>query len=320
MIKSFLQTVEWLKFQESIGHKTWRFPSTSSGQVDSGAIRANIIQHKVVFGKNYLYIPHGPEILFDKISGGLKNEVDNFLKYLKELAREDKSVFVKMEPLSDVVVETIFRKGMKKSKKEIQPSRTVIINLGLSEEDLLSRMHHKTRYNIRLAEKKNLQLEESTDTGMFWKLLRRTAKEDKFYTHTKDYYEKLLKFFQGGELKTKLFFVLHGGKRIAGAIVMVYGDMVYYLHGAMDRDYKELMAPYFMHWEIIKWGKAQFFDNAQDRGYHYYDLWGIDAQKWPGITRFKLSWGGETKEYPGSFDLVVSKFWYLMYNLARRIF
>lgn len=312
MFKSFLQTKEWLDFQKHVGHKTWLF--------DNGKIRANIIQHKISFGwlrinpfgKNYLYISHGPEIFFDNLSGGLKNEVDNFLAYLKKLGRENKSIFVKFEPLADVVVELVFRKGIKRSKKYIQPQKTVILNLNLPEEDLLSRMHHKTRYNIRLAEKKELKLEESTDTETFWKLLQNTAKKDRFYTHTKDYYEKLSRSFDDGELRTKLFFVKSGGKYIAGGIVMSYGDTVYYLHGAMDRDYKELMAPYFMHWEIIKWAKS--------RGYHFYDFWGINAQKWSGVTRFKLGWGGETKEYPGSFDLVISKFWYLMYNFAGKIF
>ncbi|MEK7578640.1 MAG: peptidoglycan bridge formation glycyltransferase FemA/FemB family protein [Patescibacteria group bacterium] len=302
-MKSFLQTKKWLDFQEHIGHKVWLF--------DDGKIKANIIQHKIAFGKNYLYISHGPEIFFNNVSGGLKNDINNFIKYLKDLAKKNKSIFVKMEPLSDVAVELIFRNGIKMSKKHIQPLRTVIINLGLSEEDLLLRMHHKARYNIRLADKKELRLEESRDTNIFWELLQRTAKNDRFYTHTKDYYIKLLKFFRSGELETKLFFVLRNGKHIAGAIVMTYGDTVYYLHGAMDREYKEFMAPYFMHWEIIKKFKVL--------GFKSYDLWGIDARKWPGVTRFKLGWGGDVKEYPGSFDLVISKLWYFAYNLAGRI-
>src|SRR3989344_6059735 len=233
MSRSFLQTDEWLQFQNNIGRKTWRFddgPLSPEGYGRASKIKANLIRHEMPFGKNSLYIPHGPEIFFDNISSGLKNEVDNFLKYLKELSKESKSVFVKMEPLSDIVVESMFKRGMKKSKKQIQPSKTVIINLNLPEEDILERMHHKTRYNIRLAEKKNLRLEESTDIETFWGLLQRTARKDRVCSHTKDYYEKLLKFFrnpltdsgQAGELETKMFFVRHNGKRIAGAIVMLY--------------------------------------------------------------------------------------------------
>ena len=101
-------------------------------------------------------------------------------------------------------------------------------------------------------------------------------------------------------------------KPIAGAILLTYGDTVYYLHGAMDRDYKSWMAPYLMHWEIIKWAKKQ--------GYHYYDFWGIDTSRWPGVTRFKLGFGGQQVEYPGSFDMPISKFWYFVYKITRKIF
>lgn len=304
-MRSFLQTQDWLDFQKFVGRKTWRF--------NDGKIRANIIQHDLPFGKNYLYIPHGPEISFGEIQSGLKNEVDNFLKYLKDLGKENKSIFVKMEPMEDVVVEVIYRKNLKHSKKSIQPTRTVIIDLNLPEEVLLSKMHHKTRYNIHLAEKKGLRLEEKDDVKEFWKLLKKTAKKDNFYTHNYEYYEKLIEFFSDDkELKTKIVFEMSGDKALAGAILLTFSDTVYYLHGAMDRDYKNLMAPYLMHWEIIKWAKAQ--------GYHYYNFWGIDANRWPGVTRFKLGFGGHEVEYPGSFDMPISKIWYLIYKIARRIF
>ena len=304
-MRSFLQTQDWLDFQKYIGRKVWHF--------DDGKIKANIIQHDLPFGKNYLYIPHGPEISFGDIQSSLKNEVDNFLKYLKDLGKENKSIFVKMEPLEDVVMEVVHRKGFQHSKKSIQPTKTVVVDLSLSEEALLSKMHHKTRYNIHLAEKKGLKLEEKNNVKQFWKLLKKTAKNDNFSTHDYEYYEKLIEFFSADkELKTKIVFEMSEGKALAGAILLTFGDAVYYLHGAMDRDYKNWMAPYLMHWEIIKWAKAQ--------GYHYYDFWGIDAKRWPGVTRFKFGFGGREVEYPGSFDLPVSKTWYLIYRIAKRVF
>jgi len=302
-MRSFLQTKEWLDFQESIGHKTWRF--------DDGKIKANIIQHKIPFGKSYLYIPHGPEIFFENITGGLKNEVDNFLRYLKNLAKENKSIFVKIEPLSDIVVEMVFRKGIKKSKKEIQPSRSVILNLDLSEDELLERMHRKTRYNIKVAERNGIVVKNVNDLDAFWKLLKNTAKRDRFASHAKEYYQKLLNL-NGGELKTDLVLAYYDGKPLAGAILLRYGDTEYYLHGALDYNYRHLMAPYSLHWENIKYLKQN--------GLKYYDLWGADARKWPGVTRFKLGWGGDVKEYPGSFDIPVSKFWYFIYKLKQKLF
>ena len=77
-MKSFLQTEEWLRFQKHLGRATWRF--------DNGKITANIIRHDLPFRKNYLYIPHGPEINFNAIAGTINNEVDQFVAYLKKLA------------------------------------------------------------------------------------------------------------------------------------------------------------------------------------------------------------------------------------------
>jgi len=315
MNKSFLQTEEWLKFQESVGHKTWRFDPPAGG----GKIRANIIKLDLPMGKSMLYVPHGPEIDFEYIKGGLKNELSGFIKYLKDLAKEEKSIFVKIEPLSDVVIELLYRRGFRRSSKQIQPYKTVVLDLDLPEEHLLGQMHQKTRYNIKVAEKYNIQIKQSQNINEFWSLLQKTTKRDRFSPHSKEYYEKLLGL--NGQLKTDLIIAYHESKPIAGAIVLRYGETGYYLHGASDYDSRAMMAPYYLHWGIIKWLKAN--------GCKQYDLWGIDSNKWPGVTRFKLGWlnspkhsegGGGLVEYPGSFDLPVSRFWYLAYSLARRIF
>jgi lipid II:glycine glycyltransferase (peptidoglycan interpeptide bridge formation enzyme) len=58
---------------------------------------------------------------------------------------------------------------------------------------------------------------------------------------------------------------------------------------------------------------------ARDRGYKYYDLYGIDENKWPGVTRFKQGFGGKEIEYPGPYDMVFDKKQYWLYKMARRV-
>ena len=309
MNKSFLQSTEWLEFQKEVGHKTWRF--------SDGKITANIIKLGLPMGKSMLYVPHGPEIDFSHIQGGIKNELSSFIKYLKDLAKNEKAIFIKIEPVSDVVMELLYRRGVRRSSKQIQPYKTVILDLNLSEEHLLGKMHQKTRYNIKVAEKNGITVRQGEDVDDFWKLMKKTTERDRFASHPKDYYKKLLNL--GGDLKTELFLAYKDDTPIAGAIILRYADTGYYLHGASDYEYRSLMAPYSLHWEIIKNLKNTKYD-IQDTKYKFYDFWGIDAKKWPGVTRFKLGWGGDLKEYPGSFDLPVSRFWYLAYSLARRIF
>jgi peptidoglycan pentaglycine glycine transferase (the first glycine) len=323
MNRSFLQTSRWLEFQEHLGRETWDFTCPEQSRRGVGEFGAKIVKHKMPFGKNYLYIPHGPTVDLNNIHGGLENAVGNFVRKLYELGRKEKSIFIKIEPLSDVVIELLYRYGFKKSKKEIQPKRTVVLDLNLSEEELLSKMHHKTRYNIKVAQRHSIVVKPSHNVNEFLELLRKTTKRDRFASHPKDYYEKLLKFFENiDEMKTDLIMAYHNkksfgkaqddGVAIAGAIALRHGDTGYYLHGASDHEYRSMMAPYALQWSIIKYLK--------EHGSTSYDLWGIDAVKWPGVTRFKLGWGGRQMERPGSFDLPISRFWYIIYGIAKKFF
>lgn len=297
----FLQSGEWTEFQRSLGREVFEY--------EKEGISAKIIKHALPLGKNYLYIPHGPEINFNEMTGGFKNPVANFIKWLREEGKKCKSIFVKAEPLFDSVAQALAEHRFKKSKKEIQPSKTVIIDLAGDDNELLGRMHHKTRYNIKVAKGHRVGVAESNDVDLFLKLLKEATKRDKFSAHPDDYYRKLL---GAPGLNTKLFLANVSGKSLAGAIILVYGNIGYYLHGAFDYEDRALMAPYALHWQIIKYLKQA--------GVKHYDMWGIDARKWPGVTRFKLGWGGRTIEYPGSFDLSISRFWWLIYQTARIIF
>ncbi|OGN04292.1 MAG: hypothetical protein A2831_01145 [Candidatus Yanofskybacteria bacterium RIFCSPHIGHO2_01_FULL_44_17] len=307
---AFLQSKEWMEFQRSLGREVLEY--------DKEGISAKAIKYDLPFGKNYLYIPHGPAMDFNQMTGGLKNPVANFVKWLREEGKKRKSIFIKVEPLIDSVAQVLASggkfsagggpaSGWRKSKKEIQPSKTVIIDLEQSENELLGRMHHKTRYNIGVADKHGVVVGESNDSEVFLKLIKKTAKRDRFSPHAGDYYKKLL---SNNGLQTKLYLAKYDNKPIAAAIILIYGDTGYYLHGASDYDHRAIMAPQALHWHIIKQLKA--------KNLKHYDMWGIDSRKWPGVTRFKLGWGGRTVELPGAFDLPVSRFWYLAYRIVRK--
>ncbi len=306
MDRPFLQTIEWLGFQRHLGRKVWR--------LDDGFIKANVIRHDVRMGQSYLYVPYGPELNLDMARDGLNNELSHFSRFVHGLARQEGSMFIKVEPMHDVVIEVLIRNGMRfqKSSRGIQPQRTVVVDLSKTNDELLDGLHYKHRYNINLAQRKGVTIEESDDADIFWKLLQSTAEHDDFRTHGMLYYKKLLRFFSNDTdaLRTRLFLAHHGGKPVAGVIMMEHGRTVTYLHGAMDRTERALMAPHLMHWELLRQYKA--------RGYTSYDFWGIDANKWPGVTRFKLGFGARTIEYPGSFDLIAKPLWSWLYKMSGR--
>jgi lipid II:glycine glycyltransferase (peptidoglycan interpeptide bridge formation enzyme) len=307
MTNSFLQTKDWTEFQESLGREVLEY--------DQNGIKARIIRHDLPFKKSYLYIPHGPEMDFNSMTGGFKNPVSNFINWLKDSAMSAdgrKSIFIKIEPLNDLIAQTFAERKFKRSKKEIQPAKTVIVDLEGDENQLLERMDHKARYNIRVAEKTNLKFSEG-DVEEFWCLMKKTTERQSFSSHPKEYYQKLVSFFaRGREITAKIFFVRLDGRPLAAAIILFFGDTAYYVHGGSDYEGQKFRPAYKLHWSIIKWLKS--------KGYKYYDLWGVDSKKWPGVTKFKMYWGGRLVERPGSFDLPISKLWYMLYKSYRNIF
>ncbi|MEK7153929.1 MAG: peptidoglycan bridge formation glycyltransferase FemA/FemB family protein [Patescibacteria group bacterium] len=303
--QGFLQTKEWANFQRSLGREVFEY--------EKNGVSAKIIKHDLPLGRNYLYIPHGPEMDFNTMMGGFKGPTRSFIDYLLNLGLQEKSIFLKAEPLTGNVAQMLVGVGFKRVNKEVQPSKTVLINIQESDINLLSAMHHKTRYNIKVAENHGATVEESKNITAFWRLLKKTTARDEFSSHPKDYYEKLLNFNWGNDgPKVKLFLAKYQDKPAAAAIVLIYNGTGYYLHGASDYEYRAVMAPFMLHWRIIQLLRKAGIEN--------YDLWGIDAKKWPGVTRFKLNWGGRVLDRPGSFDLPISKLWYSAYRIARRIF
>lgn len=303
---SFLQSKDWSDFQQSLGRKTWHY--------NHGGVQALIIRHDLPFKKCYLYVPYGPDIDLGEFQG-LKHSIAGFFAYVNRLAHEQNAVFVKVEPRSDMAAELLAgqKRGFKYSTKHIQPHKTLILDLSSDEDQLLSYMHSKTRYNIGLAEKKDITVSEGRNFDTFWALLKKTTEKDGFSSHPREYYEKLLEFFSSGhkrDITARLFFAYQKSTPLAGAIILEYGKTAYYLHGASDREYRALMAPHLMHWEIIKYYKRG--------GFQLYDFWGVDDKRWPGVSRFKHGFAGRVIEYPGAFDMPISTFWYWAYKLAQK--
>lgn len=300
----FLQSAEWLDFQEIVGHKTWRLASV--GEQKNISALCGLIEKNIKFGRKYFYLPRGP---IEKRELGNKDR-ELLVEKIVDIAKKENAIFLRLEPAAKLQV----TRYKLQEVSHVQPEHTLVLDLAKSEDELLSEMHEKTRYNIRLSEKKNLTLKDGNFKD-FWKLMEETTKRDKFSAHSEKYYETMLREIRGNgksEMKTELKMVYFENRPVAAAIIGYFGDTATYLHGASSHEYRNLMAPYLLHWEIIK--------EAKKIGYKYYDFWGIDEKKWPGVTRFKKGFGGFEINYPGAFDLSTSKFWYKLYNLAKKFY
>lgn len=321
-----MQSWEWGRFQEEAGNKVFRFRLDTEG----GGIAAQftVIFHGLPFGLQYAYIPMGPLVRKD---GGEKSHFEACVAALKRPIGDSDPVFVRVEPHVSKKDGFIGRSDLErlglKATRAVQPADTVIVDLTRSESELLAAMHQKTRYNVRLAEKKGVTVRSAhydnahafrQDVETFWRLLDETAERDKFHAHGKEYYAKMLDVLsprKHGGLSVGLMFAEYGGKPTAAVLLASFGDTVIYLHGASSSEHREMMAPYLLHWRAMQ--------EAKSRGFTKYDFWGVapadagSGHPWSGITRFKTGFGGERVSHLGAWELPRRQAWYQLYRLAK---
>lgn len=314
---SLLQSFGWGDFQKELGRKSFRFVIKGKSEI-LGCFQ--LIKFKLPLGKSYLYCPRG--VVVGKID---KNIIGLIIDEVCKASEKENSIFFRMDPEWEDNRDNrkmLKESGFVKYKKEIQPKGTLVLNISKSEDDILSQMHQKARYNIRLAGRKGVSIKASDGTDRyfedFWRLMKKTTERDGFKSHPRGYYKKQLDFF-GKKGIVKLFSAEYEGKIIAAIIVSFYARNAVYLHGASDYEYRKIMAPHLLQWGAIK--------EAKKRGCLTYDFWGIkiegnkDADDWAGITRFKKSFArkfGKEVNYIGAWDYPVSKMWYQLYKTFKK--
>ncbi|MBU1180340.1 peptidoglycan bridge formation glycyltransferase FemA/FemB family protein [Patescibacteria group bacterium] len=260
--------------------KEWETFQESLGRKTFRVEDTLVIKMPFALGFSFLYSPKG--------------ECTN-LNEIKKIAKKEKAFFYRIEP-QEKPGKPFFQ------FRDKEPKCTQILDLSKSENELLAEMKQKTRYNINLARRKEIKI-KNQEFEKFYNLLLQTSERQKIKLHSKNYYQKLVEF-------NEIFIAYYNDEPIAGAMVNFYKDTATYLHGGSSDKHKEVMAPYLLHWEIIKTAKA--------RGIKYYDWWGVDEEKWPGITKFKQGFSGKEICAPGTFDLPIDKFLYFWYKFIRK--
>jgi lipid II:glycine glycyltransferase (peptidoglycan interpeptide bridge formation enzyme) len=290
-----LQSDLWRRLVVSEGAFCHRLAWQDNGKI---VALAQVIETNK-FGFKFFYIPRGPLALIAP-AGVL--EWRQIKKDLLALAKKNKVISLSFEPENWFLSNNIFGKKI----KSIQPEKSLFLNLNLSEEELLKAMHHKTRYNIRLAEKGGVKIVagEIEDLKFFWKLLRATMVRDGFRGHDLAHYRNLLK---EGAANIELWLAKREDEVLAAGIFSFYGGRAVYLHGASSNFGRQYMAPYLLQWQMIR--------RAQEKACLYYDFYGIDEKKWPGVTRFKLGFGGEERNYSGTYLIIIKPCLYYLYKV-----
>lgn len=303
----FLQDWQWGEFQKSLGKKVLRFGILEREElllVASGYLQQ-------IGNKSYFFLPYGPILKASELFR-FNDLMQFFCLELKE--KYPSLIFVRFEPLQ-IVSETI--KSAKKSI-DLDPHQTLILDVQKTEEQLLSEMHPKTRYNIKVATKHGVEIQTSNElTKDTLNLLLETSKRAGIRGFDAEYYTKLVQYFrEHKDITVKVYTAKHQADLLAVNVILTYKQqkLATYLFGGSADAKRNLMAPYLLHWQIIQ--------DLKKQGFEKYDFWGVETDPkhpWYGFSKFKLGFGGEVVKYAGTWDYVLNSAWYNVYIIIRKL-
>lgn len=302
-----IQSFEWGEFRKAMGVQLVRL-GFYEGPTLTGGFQLTF--HLVPYTSFTVgYFPKGPAFS------------EKMITAITDLGKKNNAIFIKIEPNVIVSSEITIpqRQNLVVSQKPMFTKYTFLLDLSPDEEMLLSKMKEKTRYNVRLAQKKGVVVtEETSQEGfkIYLQLLEETIKRDRFFAHDSRYHQTMWDIMSKAGI-AHLLIARYQNVPLAAWILFKFHDVLYYPYGTSSRESREVMAPNLMMWEAIRLGKKL--------GCSYFDMWGAlgpnPDQKDPfyGFHRFKEGYGGQLVEFVGSYDLVLKPQLYSLYNVVDKL-
>ncbi len=308
--------------QDSAALSSFNFPITAAA-----LILKRTVSFRGLVKASVLYAPKGPLLDWDDES--LQTRV---LNDLQSFAKTQKAIFLKIDPDAvlgrgvpdsegDVLDNSgqalrseLKRRGWGYASDQIQFQNTVLIDLHPTEEEILARMKPKTRYNVRLAEKKGVTVRVGIvdDLPMLYKMYAETSVRDGFVIRDEEYYLTVWKLFmQSGQPSAIPLIAEVDGEPVAAIFLFMFGARAYYVYGMSRSAHREKMPTYLLQWDAMKRAKAA--------ACAAYDLWGApdvfdESDSMWGVYRFKEGLGGEVVRTLGAYDFAPNKIFYKLYS------
>ena len=278
----------------------------------------SILTRKLPILGNIMYVPRGP-------IGDIYNEevLEKLTDKMKEIANEYKAFAIIIEPniksdnseFANMVKKLGYKINSKAIKfdQEIQERHNFRLNLRNKKEDeIFKNFASKTRYNVRLAKRKGVEVVEKNEKGLdeFYELMKETGKRDNFIIRSKSYFETILKKFPDN---VKIYIAYFENEPISAIMPILYGNKMWYLYGASSNRHRNLMSTYLLQWEMIK--------IALKNRCNEYDFRGVSMEnEEDGLYRFKKGFGGDFVELIGEVYMDFKPIKFFLFKIFKKTF
>lgn len=235
------------------------------------------------------YVPRGP-VPSDRAG----------LEALVGWARERKVARLRVEPETGIGIQPILRELGFKPAPQVQPQHTMVISLAGTEEEVMASFNRGTRYNIRLAQKRGVEVVEGRDAAEMARQSAASASRQGIRLPPASYYQLLLDQLEW----CRTYVASVEGEPVAAMLVIQFDRRGYYMYSGSNGNRRELKPVYAAKWEAIQ--------EAIRNGCRDYDLWGVPpgpdrTHPWYGLWEFKSGFNGKLVEFVGCWDLVLGE-------------
>jgi lipid II:glycine glycyltransferase (peptidoglycan interpeptide bridge formation enzyme) len=293
-----LQSSYWGAVKAALGWRVVRVLVTSGGCLRAGA---QLLVRRLPALGSIGYVALGP--VLDRDDDTLhERTIDGVLA----AARDDRTLLLVVQPPAgqERTGARLRARGFRRAGHPVEPypTTTVVADLSATEDSLLAAMKPKTRYNIRLAQRRGVRVREGDDhdVATFHRLLTTTGQRQGFGVPSRDYFAALMRIMAPGG-HAKIFLAEVDGRPLSAALVIPFGRTVSYKRGAWSGTDGHLHPNELLHWSAMRWAKRQ--------GYRYYDFEGIEPPSAPArrsVTEFKLGFGGDVVRFPAAYERIAN--------------
>lgn len=297
----FTQSSHWAAVQKALGLETF------FAQGDGWQCLALLEKGKL---GSRLYCPYGPTV-----TSALA--LDVCISALKQLAKQTGASYLRIEPIGQVASRQLQTRGLRRAPKDYQPRYTWVKDVTRPQTELLTEMTSTNRNLFNTATKKGLTFKASrdpADMSVFLTMMHQVAKRAKIHTHSDHKFQTIARTLFPRKAAT-LYIANQHNTPVACALVYDSPTTRYYAHAASDYEARKLHpgSPLL---------STMIFD-AKANGQTSFDFFGIAPpdqrnHQWSGFTHFKQSFGGELKEYLGTWELPTKHLRYAAYRLAHK--
>ena len=315
----FLQSPEWANVKSD-----WKHEMIVIEENNEIKGTMSILLRKVpIFNRYIMYAPRG-FVCNEHDKDTLKKLTDK----AKEVAKKYKAFIFRLDPdvpnddeeFKKIMDELGYKmkKNIKSINQVIQPKFVFRLNLtNKTEDELLASFNQKTRYNIRLAKKKGVEIRigKREDLKIFYDIMKETGERDDFFIRPLSYFEHLYDCM--GPKHVRLIIAEHEGTPIAAVLPIMYGNKVWYLYGGSSNKYRNLMPNYLLQFEMMKWGLENNCDIYDFRG-----VSGFKNENDPqyGVYRFKKGFNPEFIEFVNELYIVFNPLMNWIFNLSEKCY